>query len=521
MKKLFIAILITCVSVLVIFTGTSFIYADTTINYGNQTLSGGFESHNFSDVWDLTQGNLVISFTYDANGLVDADPDINEWAGGDHAWAELGIRDTSTSGNFNPNNKGIWLATDHNEAWPPAQVDTFAPDPEGAPILDMDDKLILQKQSGIGEGGYDLPSSPPVPGNNHRFWFDRDGVDQWQDDSPLAVDGGTYNTGGTFDIVITLQSTGDNTGNAFMTINGLNQGFETDGNWNTMELTPSGMTFTGDMKHMQVFYGIYGYGATHLVAFNNINVTGILVDTQGPITTNVAANPNPAAVNSSVIVTANVDDSTTGGSNITSAEYSLVDNTWNPLAALDGTFDEVNEDVTGSFTAPATPGLYNLSVRGTDAAGNVGEPESIMFVVYDPTDGFVTGGGWIDSPAGAYTADPSLAGKATFGFVSKYIKGATVPTGNTEFQFKVAGLNFHSSIYDWLVVNQGGTNAQFKGTGTINGEGTYRFMLWAGDGSPDTFHIKIWTEDSDIENTVYDNGVDQPIVGGNIVVHKK
>jgi len=31
------------------------------------------------------------------------------------------------------------------------------------------------------------------------------------------------------------------------------------------EIYPVGMTFTGDMKHMQVFYGLYGYGATHII----------------------------------------------------------------------------------------------------------------------------------------------------------------------------------------------------------------------------------------------------------------
>jgi hypothetical protein len=95
-----------------------------------------------------------------------------------------------------------------------------------------------------------------------------------------------------------------------------------------------------------------------------------------------------------------------------------------------------------------------------------------------------------------------------------------VPTGNTEFVFKSADLNFHSSEYDWLVVNQGGTNAQFKGSGTINGSGDYKFMLWAGDDDPDTFRIKIWYEDGGSEIVVYDNGMDQAIGGGNIVVHK-
>lgn len=115
-------------------------------------------------------------------------------------------------------------------------------------------------------------------------------------------------------------------------------------------------------------------------------------------------------------------------------------------------------------------------------------------------------------------------GRASFGFVSRYKKGAEVPTGNTQFTFKAGDLNFHSTSYDWLVVNQGGSNAQFKGTGTINGQVSpagddYRFMVWAGDGDPDTFRIKIYYESGGAEHVVYDNGTDQPIEGGQIVVH--
>jgi hypothetical protein len=151
-------------------------------------------------------------------------------------------------------------------------------------------------------------------------------------------------------------------------------------------------------------------------------------------------------------------------------------------------------------------------------------------VIYDTSAGFVTGGGWFDSPAGAYPADPTLTGKATFGFVSKYQKGTQIPTGNTEFQFKVAGLTFSSTSYNWLVI--AGAKAQYKGTGTIDGSGTYRFMLTAidgqisGGGGVDKFRIKIWDPVSD--QVVYDNqlgaGDDSlpstVIGGGSIVIHK-
>jgi len=171
----------------------------------------------------------------------------------------------------------------------------------------------------------------------------------------------------------------------------------------------------------------------------------------------------------------------------------------------------------------ATVGVYNVCLTVNDGSLD-SDPACTMAVVYDPSAGFVTGGGWIDSPVGAYKADESLTGKATFGFVSKYQKGTNVPTGTTAFQFDLAGLAFSSTSYEWLVVNKAGMNAQFKGTGTINGlldpnGNAYKFMLWAGDGSPDTFRIRIWWEDADGEHNMYDNSIAQAIGAGNIVVH--
>ena len=166
-----------------------------------------------------------------------------------------------------------------------------------------------------------------------------------------------------------------------------------------------------------------------------------------------------------------------------------------------------------------SPGVYTVTVTVADDATYSATSMFQYVVVYDPDGGFVTGGGWIDSPEGAYVYEPSLTGKANFGFVSKYKKGATVPTGQTEFQFKAGALNFHSSNYDWLVVT-GSNYARFKGSGTINGQGDYQFQIWAGDDAADTFRIKIWEEDaSGTEFDVYDNGFDQAIGGGSIKIH--
>ena len=189
---------------------------------------------------------------------------------------------------------------------------------------------------------------------------------------------------------------------------------------------------------------------------------------------------------------------------------------------------------TQTFTAT---GVYSVRVTvNDDDQGSVTEQFGVMIAVYDPNGGFVTGGGWIMSPAGAYIPNPQLSGKANFGFVSKYKAGADAPTGNTEFDFKAGNMNFHAESYQWLVV--AGARAQYKGVGTINNTGNYGFLLTAidsqinGGGNTDKFRIKIWDKNNG-DAIVYDNvpGSDDiegsqgtPLTGatgsGSIVIHK-
>ena len=75
-----------------------------------------------------------------------------------------------------------------------------------------------------------------------------------------------------------------------------------------------------------------------------------------------------------------------------------------------------------------------------------------------------------------------------------------------------------------------GARAQFKGRGTINGEGDYGFMLTAVDAAltpstdVDLFRIKIWNVATD--QVVYDNQMGEAaapataIGGGSIVIHE-
>jgi streptogramin lyase len=240
----------------------------------------------------------------------------------------------------------------------------------------------------------------------------------------------------------------------------------------------------------------------------------------GRITINTNDTNNPPAISAITVPVAPVALGQSIEATVTFSDPDVGDShtvTWDWGDNISATPNASVPSVTSSHTYSAA-GIYTIMATIVDAAGASASATSQFVVIYDPNGGFVTGGGWFNSPSGAYLADPTLTGKANFGFVAKYKKGTSIPDGNTEFQFKAGSLNFKSTSYQWLVVNQNYTNAQFKGYGTINGVGNYGFMLWATDGSPDTFRIKIWVAETD--SLVYDNGVAQPIGGGSIVVHK-
>lgn len=207
-----------------------------------------------------------------------------------------------------------------------------------------------------------------------------------------------------------------------------------------------------------------------------------------------------------------------------------------------GVFTEtVTTDASGVATATVsalaipTVGVYKIVAT----AGSGCAESTAYFPVFDPTESFVTGGGWINSPAGALASNPDIIGKANFGFVSKYKKGKTLTTevdGNTEFQFQAGDINFKSTMHESGSLVISGGKATYRGTGTINGLAGYKFLIVAIDGNwnngtePDRFRIKISTTTGTV---IYDNqmGVDENNAdatilgndgtgGGSIVIHE-
>ncbi|WP_223276068.1 HYR domain-containing protein [Algoriphagus aquimarinus] len=199
----------------------------------------------------------------------------------------------------------------------------------------------------------------------------------------------------------------------------------------------------------------------------------------------------------------------------------------------DGTITSIT-DFNSDFSADHSyvdAGVYQITLFVKDECGREIDRSTDLAVIYDPEGGFVTGGGTIWSPKGAYLQDLNAEGRANFGFVAKYRKGSNKVDGNTEFQFKNGGLNFNSSSYDDMSLVIAGYKALYKGHGTINGQTGYSFMVSTVDGGKkdvtevDKFRIKIWQ--SATSEIIYDNqfgasdkdDATTDLTGGSIVIH--
>jgi hypothetical protein len=267
-----------------------------------------------------------------------------------------------------------------------------------------------------------------------------------------------------------------------------------------------------------------------------INGPTVTINNMAPTIASITGAPAaPVQINTPVSLTVNFAD--TGVQDTHTCSFNWDDTT--PSAFVAGTVSETIGSGVGTCTGAKTfsvPGVYTIltSVEDDDTGTVTRGLDSQYVVVFDPSGGFVTGGGWIMSPAGASTQFPTATGKANFGFVSKYKKGSNTPDGQTEFQFQAGNLNFHSSSYDVGSLVVSGYKAQYKGVGDINGVPGYKFILTAYDGDingagndgVDKFRIKILDAGN---NVVYDNRmnasddidfVPMAISGGSINIQK-
>jgi PKD repeat protein len=369
-----------------------------------------------------------------------------------------------------------------------------------------------------GDGVCDADDNCPDDANADQADADEDGIGDVCDDDdnlpPLADPNGSYSADE--GSPVTFDGTGSSDPDADVLTYDWTFGDSTSG----LDIGPTPVHTYDDNGSYDVCLTVTDTGGLFDEQCTTANISNV-APSVGPITAPI----DPVQVDTAISTSADFTDP-----GILDTHTAVWD--WGDGTTSDGAVNETDGSgtATGSHSYSAA-GVYTVTLTVTDKDGDSGTSTYQFIVVYDPTGGFVTGGGWINSPEGAYVPDSALAGKANFGFVSKYKKGATTPTGNTEFQFKAGDLNFHSDSYEWLVI--AGHKAKYKGTGTINGSGNYGFMLSAIDEKltpstdVDLFRIKIWDKDAG-DAVIYDNQLGAAddadpttaLGGGSIVIHK-
>ncbi len=311
----------------------------TTVDYGDYTLTTPYSATHWDGVWDLTQGDLVLSYTIDMSGITQphglpSNPteweayvgptakDPSNYPDSYTPWVEVGLRGPD-AGDFNPGPFGVyqgkcggWMVSESDDWVGYWDNGVFIGD--GTATQDLDDKHSLQASGGRSELDYDVLLSTPdnvdsIPSpywwypspmgaygswNNHGLWFDRDGVDQYQALSwgNSGENAGRINTAGIYHIEITYHAidvdgdgvfTDDCLGVMFAKVNGVQQGFYTSWVSGAPQYYPVGLSFKADVTQLQVFAGIYAgdpagwdYGSVQL---SSISVTGHL-GTLNPLT---------------------------------------------------------------------------------------------------------------------------------------------------------------------------------------------------------------------------------------------
>src|SRR5439155_969226 len=145
-----------------------------------------------------------------------------------------------------------------------------------------------------------------------------------------------------------------------------------------------------------------------------------------PSITGITLPASPAAIKTTVTAGVTFTDPGTATGETYTATFDWGDGTA-PTPSPSGTASPLN-----ASHPYAAAGVYTIKVTVTDSnGGSSGQASSIAYspayvVIYDPSAGYVTGGGWINSPAGACNpaagvqgvCGSDVTGHANFGFSS-------------------------------------------------------------------------------------------------------
>lgn len=346
------------VVLMVFLAGSPIAVGSTTKNYVDVTLHD-WEKGNFPEIWDLTMGDLTLSYRVDMSAIESAG-----WSA-----VEVGLREVGAP-NLDPSLKGGWMQSNYRYL----SSDNYK--------QDKNDFHLLRKHWLYTYYDATDPNTLVRPFMSHAcygFWFDRTGVSLEEAKIWGNIDGATYNTSGVYDIVITYHALDATTATMFATINGIQQGFYISG-WKNAEpeFYPAGRSFTGDMTQMQVFYG-RGGGGGGSVTLSDITVNGIYTWTEVDIDIQPSSEPNSLnptledVVQVAVLTTGYFDAGTVDPKTVVFAGAKPVE--WH-MEDVDGDGDmdmlfhfntqELNLDITSTEATLTGDTTDGRRIRGTD-----------------------------------------------------------------------------------------------------------------------------------------------------------
>lgn len=289
----------------------------------------------------------------------------------------------------------------------------------------------------------------------------------------------------------------------------------------TMSYDPTAVNNQNNLKLMH-FDGTTWQDITTSVDTVNHTITGVTTslspfaiaelqpDTTPPTMTNFQLSPYVIANGSSSTISVSAQDDLTG---VASVSYTLTSSSGQVTT---GDLSFISPSGVWQATVSPATGVYAVKLTATDVAGNQSTSDNLYLAVFDPSAGYVTGGGWI-TPDDTTRVGVSSGAKTNFGFNVKYLSdNSTSPDGNFELNDKQDGLDIKSTALGWLTVS--GSIADFQGQATVNGSGSYTFQAHSVDGSPDQFDIRVWDSSHSFDNPNY--RIANSLGGGSIVIHQ-
>ena len=241
-----------------------------------------------------------------------------------------------------------------------------------------------------------------------------------------------------------------------------------------------------------------------------------------PMINSMSSN-SPVCVNSNATVTALVTDE-----NLIRATWDWGDGT-NSETTLSMNQKKVSQSYITASHRYNQSGMYDVTLTIEDKYEKTATMVYRSVVVFDPNNGDITGGGWINSNKGDYVVRKCNE-KGNYGFVAQYDKRMNLQ-GNLTFQLSNSRFTLKSTSLDWLLIND--DHALLKGEATVNCMPGYTFLVNAVDidihstnkKDKDIFRIIVWDYDG---NIVYDNESSAgmydrpatPIGSGSIVIHQ-